>query len=149
MRIRKYMKTMVGAVSPLLSEATQGWEEEWRQEIFNLYSRYSRTLGEAYVAEDKGEIIGTIFLKRCVRALVIYFLAVSKKRRGEGIGKALVRMAERIAAREKRILRVDVENKCSNERFYEKLGFRKCGRVENFYMEGDDQIFMWKKPAGR
>jgi len=144
MRIVKYSNRIFDSVAPLLREGMRSWGKEWRNEILRVYSQQE---GEAYVAEDNGRIVGTIFLKRDVRVLVIYFLAVAEKERMTGIGSMLVEFAEKIARKERRILRVDVAKEFEkNADFYLKLGFEKCGRVENFYMYGDEQIFLCKKP---
>jgi len=144
MRITEYSNQIFKSTTPLLKEGTQGWGKEWRDEIFRNYSRRE---GEAYVVEDDGGIVGTIFLKRYVRVLVIYFLAVTKEERMTGVGSSLVKLAEKIARKEGRILRVDVAKEFEkNVNFYIKLGFKKCGQVKNFYMDGDEQIFLFKKP---
>ena len=144
MRIVKYSNRIFDGVASLLKEGTQGWGKGWREEVLRVYSRQE---GEAYVAEDDGRIVGTVFLKRDVRVLVIYFLAVARKNRRTGIGSSLVKFAEKIARNERRILRVDVAKEFEkNAEFYMKLGFKKCGRVKNFYIDGDEQIFLCKKP---
>ncbi len=144
MRTVKYSNRIYSKVALLLREATRGWGKAWQDEILRIYSRPD---GEAYVAVDGGKVIGTIFLKREVRALVIYFLTVAKKERGKGVGSALVEIAEGIARSEGRLLRVDVAREFEeNAKFYAKLGFKRCGRVRNFYLDGDEQIFLYKKP---
>ncbi|MGC8817537.1 MAG: GNAT family N-acetyltransferase [Candidatus Hadarchaeum sp.] len=144
MLIVRYSPERFREVLPLLREGTRGWGKEWREEIIRSYSRSE---GEAYLAEADAKVVGTLLLKREVRALVIYFLAVRKGERLKNIGSSLVKFAEGIARREKRILRVDVAKEFEkNANFYLKLGFKKCGRVKNFYLEGDDQIFLYKRP---
>ncbi|MFH1822022.1 MAG: GNAT family N-acetyltransferase [Methanobacteriota archaeon] len=144
MRVVKYSNRVFERVVPLLKKGTKEWGKEWRDEILRVYSRQD---GEAYLAEDDGNVVGTIFLKKDVRVLVIYFLAVAEKERMTGVGSSLVEFAEKIARRERRILRVDVAKEFEkNVDFYAKLGFEKCGRVKNFYMDGDEQIFLYKKP---
>ncbi|MGQ9788524.1 MAG: GNAT family N-acetyltransferase [Candidatus Hadarchaeaceae archaeon] len=125
-----------------MKEGTRGWGESWIKEII---SSYANQKGEAYLALDNDKTVGTILLRKEVRALVIYFLAVKKEERLKKIGGSLVEFAEKIARKEKMILRVDVAKELeSNARFYLKLGFRKSGRVRNFYQEGDEQIFLCK-----
>ena len=144
MRIVKYSNRFFDGVAPLLKGGTHGWGKGWREEVLRVYSRQE---GEAYVAEDDGRIVGTVFLKRDVRVLIIYFLAVARKNRMTGIGSSLVKFAEKIARNERRILRVDVAKEFKkNAAFYIKLGFKKCGFVKNFYIDGDEQIFLCKNP---
>jgi|GEM_PF-2876264 len=144
MKIEKYSKRIFDKVTPLLKEGTRGWGKEWRGEILRLYSKPD---AEAYVVEDDGKIIGTFFLKKEVRAIIVHFLAVAKKYRNKGVGSSLVKFAEKMAENEGRILRVDVAKEFEkNVDFYIKLGFERCGLVKNFYMEGDEQIFLCKKP---
>ncbi len=143
MKIMKYSVRDFDKVAPLLREGTRGWGKAWREEILRAYSRPE---GEAHLVEEGGKAIGTIFLKREVRAMVVHFLAVTKDERDKGIGSSLVQFAERMAKKERRVLRVDVAKEFEkNADFYVKLGFRRCGAVKNFYMEGDEQIFLYKK----
>ena len=144
MKIVKYSKRVFEKVAPILREGSHRWGKEWRNEILEVYSKPE---GEAYLAVDGGKIIGTVFLKREVRVLIIYFLAVTKKERGKGVGSSLVKFAEGIAKREGRVLRVDVAREFErNGKFYARFGFKRCGRVHNFYMDGDEQIFLCKNP---
>ena len=144
MRIAKYSKRAFDKVAPLLREGSHGWGAGWRKEVLDTYSKAE---GEAYLAMNDGKIIGTIFLKREVRVLIIYFLAVTKKEREKGVGSSLVEFAGVIARREGRVLRVDVAREFErNAKFYARLGFKRCGRVKNFYMDGDEQIFLCKNP---
>jgi len=144
MRIVKYSNRFFDKIVPLLGECTRGWGKEWKNEVLQSYSQPG---AEAYVAEENNRITGTVLLKREVRALVIYFLAVSREDRMKGVGSALLKFVEKMAKKEKRILRVDVAKEFEkNADFYIKLGFKKCGLVKNFYMNGDEQIFLYKKP---
>lgn len=144
MKIVKYSKDIFDKVAPLLREGARDWGRKWRDEILRIYSAPD---AEAYVAEAGGKIIGTIFLKRDVGALIVYFLFVTDDERGKGVGRSLIRFVEKMARKERRILRVDVAKEFEqNVDFYVKLGFKKCGLVKNFYMLGDEQIFLYKKP---
>ncbi len=144
MKIVKYSKRLFNKVAPLLREGSRSWGKEWSKEVIDIYSRPE---GEAYLAMDGGKIIGTIFIKKEVRVLIIYFLVVTKSERDKGVGSALVKFAEGIARREGRVLRVDVAREFErNAKFYVKLGFERCGRVKNFYVDGDEQVFLCKNP---
>ncbi|MEM4188140.1 MAG: GNAT family N-acetyltransferase [Candidatus Hadarchaeum sp.] len=145
MKITRYSKKFFPTVLPLIREGTKGWGKSWVREIVGAYSKQP---GEAYLAYAGDSIVGTMLLRREVQALVIYFLVVKKEERLKNIGSSLVKFAEGIARREKRILRVDVAKEFErNTRFYLKLGFKKCGRVRNFYQQGDEQIFLYKVPS--
>ncbi|MBC7219493.1 MAG: GNAT family N-acetyltransferase [Hadesarchaea archaeon] len=145
LKITKYSKKFFHRVLPLLKEGTSGWGKSWINEIIGAYAEQR---GEAYLAQDEDRIVGTILLRKEVRALVIYFLAVKEEERRKNIGSSLVKFAEKIAKRERRILRVDVAKEFENNtKFYFKLGFRKCGRVKNFYQQCDEQIFLYKVPS--
>jgi ribosomal protein S18 acetylase RimI-like enzyme len=144
MRIVRYASADFEEVEPLLREGTKGWGKDWREEVLLTYRAGE---GEVYIVRDDGRIVGTIFLKRSVRVLVIHFLAVARADRSKGIGSALLKFAEQIARREARSMRVDVAKEFEkNADFYVKSGFKRCGRVKNFYMNGDDQIFLCKNP---
>lgn len=145
LRITRYSKKLFPRVLPLLKEGTRGWGKGWMREIFGAYSK---PLGEAYLAQAGDRIVGTILLRREVHALVIYFLVVKEEERLKNIGSSLVKFAEKIARRERRILRVDVAKEYGrNIEFYLKLGFKKSGLVRNFYQLGDEQIFLYKVPS--
>ncbi len=74
----------------------------------------------------------------------ILSIAVSKSRRRHGIGSALMR---EILKRFKKAnlkfacLEVRVSNKAA-QLFYEKLGFRKIGVIENYYEDGESAFLM-------
>jgi ribosomal protein S18 acetylase RimI-like enzyme len=140
----KYSNRIFSKVAPLLREGTKGWGKAWRDEIIRVYSSPD---AEAYVVEDGRKIIGTVFLKREVSVLALHFLTIKKEARGKGVGGSLINFVETMARKEKRILRVDVAKEFGkNADFYVKLGFKRCGLVKNFYMAGDEQIFLCKKP---
>jgi len=144
MKITRYRQRDFAQVIPLLREGTRGWGRAWREEILRAYRLQQ---GEAYLARENGRVLGTILLRREVRALVIYFLAVTERERGKHLGSSLVNFAEKLARREGRILRVDVAREFrQNVDFYLRLGFQRCGRVRNFYLYGDEQIFLCKRP---
>lgn len=88
------------------------------------------------VAELDGKVIGTVFLKQhqthdmSKPVTLITALVVDDKHRGQGIGRRLLREAERwSAARRSSQLHVSIarENSFSSKPFYECCGFTCAG----------------------
>ena len=72
----------------------------------------------------------------------LYWIAVSGKRRGAGIGRALMDEVEaRIRAAGGRLLVLDTsgrEDYAGTRAFYERLGFKQTASIPDFYSPGDD-----------
>ncbi len=101
--------------------------------------------------ESEGAIVGygiVLFPKK--RDARIYSLAVAERYRGKGIGNALT-LAMVESAKNKHYKNVVLEVESNNTaaiRVYEKLGFRRCGALKDFYGEGKDGIKMAKELFG-
>ena len=97
------------------------------------------------VAEENGLVVG--YAVACVEPEAtghVVSIAVAKKHRRKGIGKALLeelikRMKE--AGLKKDILEVRVSNEPAI-RLYEKLGFRAIKRLKSYYSDGEDGWLM-------
>lgn len=78
----------------------------------------------------------------------IYWLAVEKRRRGQGIGGVLLKSAEEnIAQKQGRLIIIETSSKPLYEntrRFYLWHKYQFVCRIEDFYAPGDDKIIFKK-----
>lgn len=76
-------------------------------------------------------------------------IGVDAAKQGQGIGKALMRRAERtLREAGKRILLVDTsgtESFAPVRNFYTELGYRQEAVIRDFWAEGDDKVVFWKR----
>jgi GNAT superfamily N-acetyltransferase len=103
------------------------------------------------VAEDKTEITGYV----CYGPTPltdgtwdIYWEAVSRNRRGQGIGGTLLKAAEREIKKSKgRLSLIETSSTPAYEKtrqFYQRCGYDEIARVPDFYEPGDDKIILSK-----
>ena len=77
------------------------------------------------------------------RWLYVRHFWVAPDWRGQGLGRALMREAERVA-REEGCVGIYLDSfEEGAARFYERLGFARCGRIENF-PKGAARVFLAK-----
>lgn len=79
----------------------------------------------------------------------IYWIAVSKEIQNKGIGKALLKDAEkRIAAQKGKYLFIETSSRpdyADTHIFYERCGYRCAARIPDFYRDDDDKMIFMKK----
>lgn len=78
----------------------------------------------------------------------LYWIVVDKENQGSGLGRELMRLAERSAA-EMGCKRMYVETSgkelyAPTRRFYESAGYFQAARLPDFYDDGDDKIIYQK-----
>ena len=87
-------------------------------------------------------VVGTVVLRRLGVAMKMRQVAVDPYRQGTGLGAALVRFAEEVAAAEGAAC-IELHARQDVARFYEKLGYRTEG--EPFHEVGLPHIGMIKR----
>jgi GNAT superfamily N-acetyltransferase len=79
----------------------------------------------------------------------LYWLAVSAKEQGKGIGSALMGFAEdEIRKAEGRLIIIETSSKPGYQktrRFYLDQGYETVGRIPEFYAPGDDKLILRKQ----
>jgi ribosomal protein S18 acetylase RimI-like enzyme len=83
-------------------------------------------LGDIFVAEESGEVVGHLQLVGEGAEVELKSLAVAEEQRGGGVGRALVAAAIR-SCRERGVRRITVSTAAAdtgNLRFYQRQGFR-------------------------
>ena len=107
---------------------------------------------QAMVAEDDGEVSGYIIYGSTPLTAAtwdIYWTAVSKSKRGKGIGRSLLQEAERaINQAGGRLILIETSSKpnyLATRRFYRKSGYRQACRIKDFYAPGDHRITFEKR----
>ncbi len=111
--------------------------------VMELYKLYGDTF---FVAEYGGEIAGYIISRKIGFKGHIIAIAVAKKFRKLGIGRALMEAAERALAL-KGVTEIYLEVRASNlsaMEFYKKLGYFPANMVDNYYSDGEAAIIFKK-----
>jgi ribosomal protein S18 acetylase RimI-like enzyme len=79
----------------------------------------------------------------------LYWIVVSPKVQGQGVGRALVRAVERhVVAKGGRRLYADTSSRSQyapTRAFYERAGFEQAAYLEHFYSEGDGKVIFVRK----
>jgi ribosomal protein S18 acetylase RimI-like enzyme len=101
MRIRPALASEVGEVHELVQEAYGHYVGRIGRRPGPMDQDYTEKIsrGLVSIADDAGEIVGLIVLVREPDHVLVENVAVTPKRQGEGIGRALLAFAE-VAARE-------------------------------------------------
>ncbi|MDP3898056.1 MAG: GNAT family N-acetyltransferase/peptidase C39 family protein [Mesorhizobium sp.] len=103
-----------------------------------------RDTAETLVAEIDGAVVGycIVLFRRGSAVARLYSIAIAASHAGAGVGKQLLEKAENMAFEHDRIiLRLEVrEDNARAIRVYEKNGYRKIGREENYYEDGQPAL---------
>lgn len=113
-----------------------------------LIERLSREKNSAlFVAECNGQLVGNIDLNGNQRAKLFHTgvigMGLEEKWRGKGIGSALMQAIIDWSTKNQFISILWLEVYDSNnagKKLYEKMGFKVCGRIDNFFHEDDEKI---------
>ena len=104
------------------------------------------------IAEDSSEIAGYICFgptPLTEGTWDLYWEAVARKKRGQGIGSTLMKAAEKAIIKAKgRLAIIETSSKPAYERtrqFHIKNGYTEIARIPDFYSPGDDMIILKKR----
>ena len=104
---------------------------------------------EILVAVEGSKVIGFLTFSKnyFLNSDFSQFLAVNKKYRNKGIGTGLMKEFEKQASGRKcRRVFSSVEPWNRNAlRFHKKLGYERCGYIDNIWKEGSRDLFFSKK----
>jgi len=111
---------------------------------------YSRDIFEDYlnsdffiVAEEDSKIVGYVLGEEREDEGVIVSIAVSPEYRFQGVGTSLMKKIQRKMDVNRYFLIVRDSNR-EAQIFYDKLGFSKITRIEDYYQNDEDGILMQK-----
>jgi ribosomal protein S18 acetylase RimI-like enzyme len=103
------------------------------------------------VAEGAGEVLGYACygpVPLTEGVFDLYWIAVSPRAQGQGIGKRLMGEVEATLAGEgQRMVLVETAGKkayTATRAFYERIGYREVARIPDFYRVGDDKVIYGK-----
>ena len=102
------------------------------------------------VARSGGRLVGYIVLRLYAKTARVYSLAVAASHGRRGIGRQLLRAAERYAlahGRNRLCLEARYDN-LSAIALYERLGYRNFGRYPGYYADGAEAV-RFEKPLER
>ena len=119
-------------------------KREWQEVKVELYGRDVEWNEKKFVfkAELEGEIVGAIVGKHESGVVYVEQMIVATDKRLQGIGKALMEKCEKLGKRfgAHKIHLITGEGWPANA-FYEKLGFKKVGRLPQHYFKRDFVIY--------
>jgi D-alanine-D-alanine ligase len=104
-----------------------------------------------FFAEQRGELLGYCAwgsVPLTERSYDLYWIAVAPVAQGQGVGQALLRLAERAVARKGGgNLYIETSSRRvydRTRRFYRDAGYRQVARLRDFYTPGDHKIMFCK-----
>jgi len=105
-----------------------------------------------WFTESNGEVVGAIGIAENERengGYYLHYFAVDIDYRNKGIGSKLLQLAEDFVKDKKgRFVLIDtgsIEIFQAARNFYQKHGYKKVGRIPDYYDPGDDCIYYYKK----
>lgn len=100
-----------------------------------------------FFAERRGELVGYCAwgaVPLTARSYDLYWIAVAAAVQGQGLGQALLRLAERaVARRGGGNLYIETSSRrvyARTRRFYRDAGYRRVARLRDFYAPGDHKV---------
>jgi ribosomal protein S18 acetylase RimI-like enzyme len=123
------------------------------EEVIDGYLRDHRGSGYyVLVAEDGSDIVGYICYGPTPMTngtWDMYWEAVAREKRGQGIGSALMKAAERAIRKAKgRLAIIETSSMPAYEktrRFHLRNGYNEVARIPDFYSSGDDKLILQKR----
>jgi ribosomal protein S18 acetylase RimI-like enzyme len=109
-----------------------------------------------FFAERRGELVGYCAwgaVPLTARSYDLYWIAVAPAAEGQGLGRALLRLAERaVARRGGGNLYIETSSRrvyARTRRFYREAGYRRVARLRDFYAPADHKVVFCKVIRGR
>lgn len=150
-KLRRMRLSDVAAVAHIEVES---YPDPWPQEDFADWLGYAGMFGHVLVDESHNEdasphqkdkpIAGFVLTESTRAHLHIGDIAVSPKYRRRGLASVLILHTVALAKRIGKTA-VTLEVRASNDaaiRCYKALGFKRQRRLKNYYLDGEDGIFM-------
>ena len=107
--------------------------------VVRVWQRGERLSGWVYFAPDPNS----------ERVWNLWWIGVAPDEQGRGVGSELMAAVEAdVTATKKTVLVVETSSQPLLEktrRFYARRGYSECGRVPDFYGEGDDKVIFAKR----
>jgi ribosomal-protein-alanine N-acetyltransferase len=134
--LRLLERKEIPALARLLDEAGEA-------QLRNRWHEQDLGYRELYVAEQGGELVGTVSLRHNAssESMHLFALEVAVERRGQGIGAAIVdAVIEEARTRDCTRVYLEVRNDNPARRLYHRLGFRRVGKdfVNAWWRFNDD-----------
>ena len=111
-----------------------------------VFQRLTDPAREVHVAELENQIVGVLML--CLSGPLsgyIQTIAVHPGWRGRGLGTQLMQFAEeKIFRRSPNVFLCVTSFNRGAQKFYERLGYRKVGELENYLQHGHTEILLRK-----
>ena len=149
--IRPATAADVSAIAGLTAAAYRVYVERIGREPAPMLADHDALVaaGEVWVAEVGGTVAGALVVRDAEQALLLESVAVAPAAQGQGVGGALIRHAEHLAA-ERGLGAIELYTNArmtENLRLYPRLGYDQVGRRRQ---DGYDRVYFRKlvRPAG-
>ena len=123
-----------------------GVTERSMSESFTKRLRDGATI---YVVERAGAVLGVIWIVArgaFNRSGYIRLIGVRPDERGHGVGRALMEYAEaQLFADAPEIFLLVSDFNTDAQRFYERLGYRQAGVLDDYVVRGVSEVVFWKR----
>ena len=106
-----------------------------------------KTPGYYYGAFERNKLIGGILVRKFdMPKLWIFFLIIDKNFRRKSVGSKLIKIIEKNSSKEFPLIFVDIdENNYSAKKFYEKNGFVKQAKINDWFGINNEGTIYSKK----
>lgn len=143
-----YRSSSLNDIDELLEIENESFVNPWKKEDL-IYELTSNPLNKFLVIEIDGKIIGFIDYMITFNSATISQIAIKKEYRNKGYATNLLNKMEEtfIKSGEDAVEYVTLEVRNSNinaQKLYEKNGYKKVTIKKNYYIDGEDAIYMVK-----
>lgn len=143
-----YRSSSLNDIDELLEIENESFVNPWKKEDL-IYELTSNPLNKFLVIEIDEKIIGFIDYMITFNSATISQIAIKKEYRNKGYATNLLNKMEEtfIKSGEDAVEYVTLEVRNSNinaQKLYEKNGYKKVTIKKNYYLDGEDAIYMVK-----